>query len=58
VIVRDPIPINLWKAISEIMSRHIPDELSSRAEASSESDSESDNGVSILGAENSDFLSQ
>ena len=55
VIVRDPIPINLWQAISDIMSKHIQE--LSQAEASSASDSESDNGVSIPGAENSDFFS-
>ena len=54
VIVRDPIPINLWQAISDIMSKHIQE--LSQAEASSASDSESDNGVSIPGAENSDFF--
>ena len=55
MIVRDPIPINLWQAISDIMSKHIQE--LSQAEASSASDSESDNGVSIPGAENSDFFS-
>jgi len=37
------------------MSKHIPELF--QAEASSASDSESDKGVSIPGAENSDFLS-
>ena len=55
VIVRDPIPINLWQAISDIMSKHIQE--LSQAEASSASDSESDNGVSIPGEENSAFFS-
>jgi hypothetical protein len=55
VIVREPISINLWQAISDIMSKHIQE--LSQAEASSASDSESDNGVSIPGAENSDFFS-
>ena len=56
VIVRDPIPLNLWQAISDIMSKHIPE--LSQAEASSASDSESDNGVSIPGAgANSNFFS-
>ena len=53
VIVRDPIPINLWQAISDIMSKYIQE--LSQAEASSASDSESYNGVP--GAENSDFFS-
>ncbi len=56
VVVRDPIAINLWQTISDIMSKHIQ-ELSQQAEASSASDSERDNGVSIPGAENSDFFS-